>query len=97
MFGGIRQLLFEIWNNAVGKLAGLRQIAIALGAFESRAGAFQLLFNLLEICQSFLFGLPDFGQLGRFAFEFGKFLFQFLKPFTRPLVGFLIKRFALNL
>ena len=50
MLLGRLQLLLEVGNDAVGKLARPRQLALALGDVEFRARLVELLLDLLRLC-----------------------------------------------
>ena len=91
------KLLFKLRNAAVLKLAGLGEIAAALGLLELDPGRVELLLDLGLAGDLVLFRLPALGQLGRLLVEVGKLLLELGQPVLGRPVPFLLQRLALDL
>ena len=95
--GGVGELLFELGNAAVLKLAGLGQIAAALGLLQFDPRRVELLLELGFGADLVLLRLPAAGQFGRLLLEVGEFLLELGQPLLARRVAFALQRLALDL
>ena len=94
---GFGELLLERWDDAIGKLAGPREIALALRLLEFDPGVVELFLDLLCRGELLLLGLPLASERRQFFLECRQFLFEPLEPILGSLVGLLLQRLALDL
>ena len=73
---GVGELLLELGDAAVLKLAGAGEIAAALGLLEFDPGGVELGLEFGLGADLFLFRLPAAGQFGRVLFEIGELAFE---------------------
>ena len=72
----VGELLFELRDAAVLKLAGLGEVAAALRLLELEPRGVELLLDLGFAGDLLLFRLPALGQLGRLLLEVGELFFE---------------------
>src|ERR1700749_3305714 len=72
----LRDLFFETRDHAIGEFARLGEVATALRDLNFRAGAVELLLQVLHALDGFLLVLPFGGQRRRLLFEFGEVVLQ---------------------
>src|SRR5690606_7838513 len=77
---GLHKLLLQFWYPAIGKLARLLELALALSDGEVIARFVKLLLEVGSETELLLFSLPSRRQRIRFLQEAGKLLFQPDKP-----------------
>ena len=77
------ELLLELGDAAVLKLAGLGQIAVALRLLELEPRGVELLLELARRGDLVLFRLPALGQLGRLLLEVGELRLELGQPLLR--------------
>ena len=94
---GFLELLLELGDHAVGQLARLGQLALALRDLELGARLVELLLDLLRIGELVLLRLPLRRQLRRLLLELRQLLLEPLQPVARGLVALLLERFPLDL
>ena len=94
---GFGELLLQLGNAPVLKLAGLGEIAVALRLLELDAGCVELLLDLRLSGDLVLFRLPALGQLRRLLLEVRELFLELAEPVLRRLVRLLLQRLALDL
>ena len=94
---GVGELLLELGDAAVLKLAGLGEVAAALRLLELEPRRVELLLDLRLAGDLVLLRLPALGQLGRLLLEVGELLLELGEPVLRRLVLLLLQRLALDL
>ena len=94
---GLGNALFKPGDDAIGKFAGLGEIARALGDFELGASGVELFLELLRPGKAFLFTLPALGQGARLVLKISKLAFEPGQTRLGALVGFLLERLAFDL
>ena len=82
---------------AVGKLARLGEVALALRLFELDARLVELFLDLGGDAELLLLRPASGASAGRLLLEVGEFLLQLDQPVLRGRVGFLLQRLALDL
>ncbi len=85
------ELLLQFGDAAVAQLRGLTEVAVAFGAFLFTAQRFELFLDLSDGVDRGLLVLPTRGELVELLAFVGKFAAQFLEPFLRRSVGFLLQ------
>ena len=90
-------LPFEFGDAAVGKLAGLGEVALPLRAVEFGPRLVELLLDLGRAGELLLLGHPALGERLALFLEIGQFLLEPLQTVLRGLVGLLLQRLALDL
>ena len=91
------ELLLEVRNLAVGKLAGLLEFAAPLRIGELRPRRVELALELLRIGKLALLRLPARRQVGRLLLQRGQFLLEILQPRLGARIAFLLQRLLLDL
>jgi hypothetical protein len=80
---GLGQLLFQLRDDAVGQLAGLGQIALALGLIQLGPGLVELFLEPARAGELVALGLPLARSSRRLLLQLGQLLLQLLKPVLR--------------
>ena len=91
------QLALQFRNGAVLKLRHFAQIASAAGVFQVNPGLLQLALDLLGAMQRRFLGVPDFFQIGVFAFDIADHRGQLFQPLFGSSIGFFLQGLAFNL
>ena len=95
--GGLGELLLQLRDNGIHKLASTREIAAPLHALQFAACLIELLFDFLHGGELFLLRLPNRGEIGRFLFQLGDFLVDFLEALLRRFICLFLQGLTLDL